>query len=86
MKLKYSLFFILIITLTSCKENVEFNKIVKADDPELKYAKAMEYYQQGSYYKAIQLIEMIIPYYRVPLNRKNYTIIWHGVIIIKVII
>jgi len=64
MKLKYSLFFILIITLTSCKENVEFNKIVKADDPELKYAKAMEYYQQGSYYKAIQLIEMIIPYYR----------------------
>jgi outer membrane protein assembly factor BamD len=62
-KLLFS-FTLLLIFLSSCRDNIEFNKIAKADDPELKYAKVLEYYQQGRYYQVIQLSEMIIPYYR----------------------
>ncbi|HNY75336.1 MAG TPA: outer membrane protein assembly factor BamD [Bacteroidales bacterium] len=57
-------FTLLLIVFSSCRDNIEFNKIAKADDPELKYAKVLEYYQEGRYYQVIQLCEMIIPYYR----------------------
>ena len=52
-------FTLLLIVFSSCRDNIEFNKIAKADDPELKYAKVLEYYQEGRYYQVIQLCEMI---------------------------
>jgi outer membrane protein assembly factor BamD len=59
-----SLFYILLVVViifTSCNG---FTKLVKSPDNELKYEKAMEYYEKGDYYRALQLFESVLPIYR----------------------
>jgi len=50
------LFFILflVLSITSCSE---YNKILKSNDIELKYVKAVEYYDKGEYNKALSLFD-----------------------------
>jgi len=42
----------------------EFETIRKGDDYELKYQKALEYYENEEWFKAQQLLEQILPIYR----------------------
>ena len=44
--------------LTSCGG---YNSIVKSTDNNLKYDKALEYYESGDYVKASSLLEAVIP-------------------------
>jgi outer membrane protein assembly factor BamD len=46
----------------SCK--TEFETVRTSGDPEVIYKKALEYYEQEEYYKAQDLFEIAIPYYR----------------------
>jgi outer membrane protein assembly factor BamD len=52
---------VLIILFSSCNN---FRKIQKSGDWELKYRAALEYYDQGEYFKASTLFEEIIPILR----------------------
>jgi len=53
---------LLVITiLFSCSE---YQKVLKSPNPELKYTKVMEYYEDGEYLKAMPLFEELIPLYR----------------------
>jgi outer membrane protein assembly factor BamD len=55
MKLKYYTFLLLIVVITSsCSD---YSKLVKSTDYELKFTKAVEYYEAEEYYKAQQLLE-----------------------------
>lgn len=56
------LFFVLLllIGLVSCK----FNRILKSSDYELKFTKAIEYYNKGSYTQAQTLLEELIPVFK----------------------
>ena len=64
--LKKRILIILIIVstifgLSSCSK---YQKLLKSSNTELKYEKAIEYYNEGDYYRALQLFEIILPYYR----------------------
>jgi len=50
-----------LMLLGSCNN---FNKLLKEGDPETKLAMAMEYYESGDYFRALQLFDNIMPYYR----------------------
>jgi outer membrane protein assembly factor BamD len=52
---------ILLVALTSCSE---YQNLLKSTDPELKYDKAVEYYSNKKYDKAITLFNDVAPYYR----------------------
>lgn len=54
--IKISLVFV--VGLTSCGG---YNSIVKSTDNNLKYDKALEYYESGDYVKASSLLEAVIP-------------------------
>jgi outer membrane protein assembly factor BamD len=55
-------FFTLVILLSfGCNE---YQKVLKSPNPELKYAKTIEYYENGEYLKAMPLFEELIPLYR----------------------
>ena len=62
---KYALsilvFLVLIITLSACSD---YKKLLKSDDIELKYTKAVEYYQNKDYFKSIQLFDELLTYFR----------------------
>lgn len=61
--MKKSLWIIpLLLLLISCKS--EYETIRTSNDPERIYKKALEYYDNGEYYKAQSLIEIALPYYR----------------------
>lgn len=47
--------------LISCSKH---QKLLKSTDNELKYEKAMEYFEKGDYYRALQLFDQLIPVYR----------------------
>ncbi len=55
------LVFSFIIVLTSCNS---YNKLLKSDNPEEKLNAALEYYEAGSYYRTLQLLESILANYR----------------------
>lgn len=57
------LFFLMFIVLlfSACSE---YQKILKSPNPELKYEKSVEYYEEGEYLKALPLFEELIPLYR----------------------
>ena len=38
----------------------EYNKVVKSTDIEYKYAKSLEYYNNGEYHKALPILEELI--------------------------
>ncbi|MCD4747518.1 MAG: outer membrane protein assembly factor BamD [Bacteroidales bacterium] len=63
--LKNVIFFILIIIfsgfLTSCSK---YQKLLKSTDNEVKYKKAIEYYEKEDYFRALQLFDQLIPVYR----------------------
>lgn len=59
--LRFTLFIFLISTVVSCSK---YQKIVKSNDFELKYNKAVEYYDKGDNYRALQLFEQIAPLLR----------------------
>lgn len=52
---------LLCVLFSACSE---YNKILKSSDLELKYEKAIEFYEEGEYYKAYPLLEELIGIYR----------------------
>jgi len=60
-----TLSYILIVTLSvafiSCSK---YHKIQKNPDYSLKYEKALEYYDKEDYFKALNLFDQVIPFYR----------------------
>lgn len=46
-----------VLLVASCSE---FSKVLKSDNPDYKYTKAMEYYQAKEYHKALALLEELI--------------------------
>jgi len=52
---------ILSFTIVSCGP---YQKILKSSDSELKFSKAIEYYEAGNYKPAMQLFEQIQPYFK----------------------
>lgn len=57
----YILLISIAILVASCSKH---QKLLKSTDNELKYEKAIEYYEVGDYYRALQLFEQLIPVYR----------------------
>jgi outer membrane protein assembly factor BamD len=57
------IFFLITVALlnTACNK---YQKLVKSSDNELKYTKAMEYYEKGEYYKSQQLFDQIVIFFR----------------------
>lgn len=51
---------LLLFAAVSCK----YQRIIRSDDPELKYQKAIEYYEQGEYNRTIRLLTDVITFYR----------------------
>ncbi len=51
----------LVLFLASCSE---YERLLKSDDFQLKYDRAMEYYEDEEYVRAATLIEQILPIYR----------------------
>ncbi|MBU2650635.1 MAG: outer membrane protein assembly factor BamD [Bacteroidetes bacterium] len=52
---------IVILIFTSCSKH---QKIMKSSDNELKYEAAIDYYERGDYYRALQLFESLMGIYR----------------------
>ena len=52
--------FILLI-INSCSE---YQKVLKSTDYNLKYEKAIEYYEEEDYYRALSLLEELVSLYR----------------------
>ena len=52
---------ILAVTLVGCSE---YQKVLKSTDLDYKYEKAIEYYEEDDYFKALPLFEELIPLYR----------------------
>lgn len=64
------LYIALLLIFVSCKS--EYQKILSSTNYENQYNKAMEYYEQGDYYRAYELFEKALPAYR--LSDKAETI------------
>jgi outer membrane protein assembly factor BamD len=54
-------FLILVLTLFSCSE---YQKLLKSDDAELKYTKAVAYFDKGDFMRASTLFDAIATYYK----------------------
>jgi outer membrane protein assembly factor BamD len=50
-----------IVLLLSCSD---YNRVLKSPNPELKYAKSIEYYEDEDYAKTLPLLEELIPLYK----------------------
>ncbi len=61
MRQSFVFILLLVLFLSSCGE---YEKLLKSTDYELKLTKMEEYYEQGKYTKASELINQIIPVYR----------------------
>lgn len=55
------LLFSAVLVFTSCSK---YQKLLKSSDNELKYTKAIEFYDDGEYYKAQQLFDQILVFFR----------------------
>ena len=49
------------VTLFSCSK---YHKIQKSQDFQFKYEKALEYYDREDYYKALNLFDQVMPFFR----------------------
>src|ERR1035437_8067851 len=59
---KTSFFFLIVVlTLFSCSD---YQKLLKSDDAELKYNKAVEYFDKGDFMRASTLFDAIATYYK----------------------
>jgi outer membrane protein assembly factor BamD len=54
-------FIVLFVVTNSCSK---YQKLMKSTDFEEKYEMAVVYYNQGDYYKAMQLFDAVLPFYR----------------------
>lgn len=54
-------FFVFAIALSSCSK---YQKLLKSSDNDLKYEKAIGYYEKGDYFKAQQIFEQIYVFFR----------------------
>jgi len=59
--MRFIFIFLVIIALSSCNT---YNKLLKSEDPEKKLEAAMQYFESGSYFRTIQLLENILATYR----------------------
>jgi outer membrane protein assembly factor BamD len=57
-------YIVLIVALLSFSACSEYNKVIKSPDPEYKYQKAVEYYEEEEYDKALPLLEELIPLFK----------------------
>lgn len=55
---------VLLVVFTIAASCSKYQKLLKSDDHELKYNKAVEYYEAGQYGRAITLFTDVIPVYR----------------------
>ncbi len=58
---KYFILIALVFVLFSCGE---YQKLLKSNDAELKYAKAIEYFDKGDYMRAQTLFDEVVTYFR----------------------
>lgn len=59
---KFPFFLLLLIfSFTSCGD---YQKLLKSDDAELKYNKAVEYFEKGDFMRASTLFDLVATYYR----------------------
>jgi len=61
---KYSLYILIALTLLYANGCSEYNKILKSPNPELKYKKAVEYFEAEEYSKSLPLFLEILPLYK----------------------
>ncbi|MDD4969274.1 MAG: outer membrane protein assembly factor BamD [Paludibacter sp.] len=61
MKKTSYLLLVVVLTLFSCGE---YQKLLKSDDAELKYTKAVEYFNKGDFMRASTLFDAIATYYK----------------------
>ena len=61
MKTNKILFLLAILTLVSCGE---YQNLLKSDDAELKYNKAVEYFDKGDFMRASTLFDAVATYYK----------------------
>lgn len=61
---KRLILFVLVISALLVSSCSKYQKLLKGSDNELKYSKAIEYYDKGEYYRAQQLFEQIIVFFR----------------------
>ena len=54
---KYLIVFVFPLLMCGCSE---YNKVLKNNDPELKFTKSIEYYNEGECYKALPLLEELL--------------------------
>ncbi|MGZ3863166.1 MAG: outer membrane protein assembly factor BamD [Bacteroidia bacterium] len=57
-------YFILVLFALATVSCSKYNKILKSSDYELKFTKALEYYNKGSYTNALALFEELIPVFK----------------------
>lgn len=62
MKIRITTSLLLLVLITSCSE---YSKLLKSTDYDLKKVKAEEYYYAGKYVKSAELLEQVIPRFRV---------------------
>lgn len=68
MKLKFSIAILMLLGLVACSE---YNKIAKDPDPIKRYDAAVQYYEDGKCYKAIGLLEDLLPVVRGTSRSEN---------------
>ncbi len=61
--------FIMLFMISAFSSCGEYEKLLKGNDVEAKYEKALEYYEQGQYIRSVTLFEQIIP--RIKGTRKS---------------
>ena len=59
--MKLSGLLLIVLLIASCSE---YQKVLRSDDPNLKYEKAVEYYQEGDYFRSMQLFDELVILYR----------------------
>jgi outer membrane protein assembly factor BamD len=60
-RLSFFLFLIVIISFSSCRG---YQKLLKSGDNDKKYSTAVEYFKHGDYYRALQLFDQVLPFFR----------------------
>ncbi|NTW26131.1 MAG: outer membrane protein assembly factor BamD, partial [Lentimicrobium sp.] len=57
----FSLLILILVVFSSCSK---YQKLVKSTDNEVKYEMAIAYYEDKDYYRAIQLFDQLMPFFR----------------------
>jgi outer membrane protein assembly factor BamD len=60
-RLKTAFLIFIVLILSACSD---YQKLVKSSDFGEKYEMAVVYYNQGDYYRALELFEAVLPFYR----------------------